>query len=124
VEEGTPAMDRERRGRARKKAGRRREGGRKGSETDNDGGGDTRRGKGGGGGRARGASPVSFSGGAPTDDCEINWLLSAVHCHTIVITSVYVNRRVKSEFNTIINRYVTALKCTPGFKYAFTGECG
>lgn len=46
------------------------------------------------------------------DDREINWLLSAVHRYTAVITFVYVNRRVKSEFNTIINRYVIALKCT------------
>jgi len=83
-----------------------------------------RQGRGGGGGRGEGIIGRFLSAAWSTDDCEINWLLSAVHCHTIVITSVYVNRRVKSEFNTIINRYVTALKCTPGFKYAFTGECG
>lgn len=28
------------------------------------------------------------------------------HCYMIVITAEYVNRRVKSEFNTIINRDV------------------
>lgn len=30
------------------------------------------------------------------------------HCYMIVITAEYVNRRVKSEFNTIINRDVIA----------------
>lgn len=29
-----------------------------------------------------------------------------VHCYMIVITAEYINRRVKSEFNTIINRDV------------------
>lgn len=38
------------------------------------------------------------------DNRGINWLLSAAHRYTIVITIEYVNRRVKSEFNTIINR--------------------
>lgn len=33
----------------------------------------------------------------------INWLLSVAHRCTIVITAEYVNRRVKSEFNIIIN---------------------
>jgi len=123
-------MDRERwrEDRARKKAECRRVGGREGrKETRNTEEGDTTKEKthaDKGGGERVEMRGRFLSAAEPTDDCEINWLLSAVHCHTIVITSVYVNRRVKSEFNTIINRYVTALKCTPGFKYAFTGECG
>lgn len=55
----------------------------------------------------------------------INWLLSAAHRCTIVITAEYVNRRVKSEFNIIINSGdVIALKYTPGFNSAFMGKCG
>lgn len=54
----------------------------------------------------------------------INWLLSdRSHRYTIVIAAEYVNRRVKSEFNTIYKQ-TSSLKCTPGFKYAFIGKCG
>jgi len=43
------------------------------------------------------------------DDRGINWLLSDRSLYyMIVITIEYVNRRVKSEFNTIINRNVIA----------------
>lgn len=46
--------------------------------------------------------------------CSAGWSLGLIgyyrsaHRCTIVITAEYVNRRVKSEFNTIINRDVIA----------------